>query len=303
MRIAKFLLPLTAALAVAACARQQPAYYVMDPQTEQPVPVVQQYSGPDQYVQAQEYRQPQFARSTPAQPQHAQSGNRGLFGSLQGDYAQPQYAQPQHASPPPQDGNRGLFNSRRSAQYVAQQSYVLQYQAPAQGGPYVAAPYGYASTAPTYQPGYTLDAGDKLRITVFGQKDISGNYAVDAGGKVNLPLAGSVPARGFSTEQLAKMIGERLKQGYVREPHVTVSIEAYRPFFILGEVTTPGQYPYVPNMTAENAIAIAGGFAPRADKSAVELTRNSGPQRLTGQVPLNYPLQPGDTVKVKERWF
>ena len=211
-------------------------------------------------------------------------------------------------------GNRGLFNSRRSVQpqyaqpqYAAQQSYVLQYQPPAQGvpqgGPYVAAPYGYASATPAYQPGYTLDAGDKLRITVFGQEGISGSYAVDAGGNVNLPLAGSVPARGFSTEQLAKMIGERLKQGYVREPHVTVSIETYRPFFILGEVTTPGQYPYVPNMTAENAIAIAGGFAPRANKSAIEVTRNSGPQRFSGQVPLNYPLQPGDTVVVKERWF
>ena len=209
MRIAKFLLPLTAALAVAACARQQPAYYVMDPQTGQPVPVVQQYSGPDQYVQAQQYGQPQYA--PPAQPQYAQSGNRGLFGSLQGDYAQPQYAQPQYtpqpqyAPPQPADGNRGLFNSRRAAQpqYPPQQSYVLQYQPPAQGGPYVAAPYGYASMAPAYQPAYALDAGDKLRITVFGQEGISGSYAVDAGGNVNLPLAGSVPARGFSTEQLA----------------------------------------------------------------------------------------------------
>lgn len=304
MRVARLMVPILVALLAAACARQQPAYYVMDPQTGQPVPVVQQYSGAEQYVQAQQYGQPQYAQPAPAQPRYAQSGNRGLFGSLQGDYAQPQYAQPQNARPPA-DGNRGLFNSRRSAQpqYAPQQSYVLQYQPPAQGGPYVAAPYGYASTTPAYQPAYTLDAGDKLRITVFGQEGISGSYAVDAGGNINLPLAGSVPARGFSTEQLAKMIGERLKQGYVREPHVTVSIEAYRPFFILGEVTTPGQYPYVPNMTAENAIAIAGGFAPRADKNAVELTRSSGPQRFTGQVPLNYPLQPGDTVKVKERWF
>jgi protein involved in polysaccharide export with SLBB domain len=328
MRVARLMVPILVALLAAACARQQPSYYVVDPQTGQSVPVVQQYSGPEQYVQAQQYGQPQYAQPAPAQPQYAQGGNRGLFGSLQGDYAQPQYAQPQYApqtqyapqpqyappqAPQPADGNRGLFNSRRAAQpqYAPQQSYVLQYQPPAQvapqvapqGGPYVAAPYGYASTTPIYQPGYTLDAGDKLRITVFGQEGISGSYAVDAGGNINLPLAGSVPARGFSTEQLAKMIGERLKQGYVREPHVTVSIEAYRPFFILGEVTTPGQYPYVPNMTAENAIAIAGGFAPRADKKAVEVTRNSGPQRFSGQVPLNYPLQPGDTVKVKERWF
>jgi polysaccharide export outer membrane protein len=110
------------------------------------------------------------------------------------------------------------------------------------------------------------------------------------GGNVNLPLVGAVPARGFGTQALAKMIGERLKQGYVREPHVTVSIEAYRPFFILGEVTTPGQYPYVPNMTAENAVAVAGGFSPRAKKQTVELTRNAYGQRFTSEVQLNYPL-------------
>jgi len=314
MRIAKFLLPLIAMLAVSACARQQQAYYVMDPQTGQPVPVVQQYSGPEQYVQAQQHGQPQPA----PQPRYTQTGNRGLFGSsgyAQPEYAQPQYAQPYQPAPPqpqyapPSDGNRGLFNSRRNmqpqyAQSYPQQSYVLQYQSPqpqASAAPY--ASYGYGSAAPGYQAAYTLDAGDRLRVSVFGQDGISGSYMVDAGGNLNLPLAGSVPARGFSTEQLAKMIGERLKQGYVREPHVTVSIENYRPFFIMGEVTTPGQYPYVPNMTAENAIAIAGGFSPRAKKGAVELTRNGGPQRFSGEVPLNYPLQPGDTVVVKERWF
>jgi polysaccharide export outer membrane protein len=99
------------------------------------------------------------------------------------------------------------------------------------------------------------------------------------------------------------MIAERLKQGYVRDPHVSVEVEAYRPFFILGEVTNPGQYPYVANMTAETAVAIAGGFAPRAFKRQVELTRNAPDQRLHGDVPLNTPLRPGDTIVVKERWF
>jgi len=99
------------------------------------------------------------------------------------------------------------------------------------------------------------------------------------------------------------MIAERLKQGYVREPHVTVAVQSYRPFFILGEVTSPGQYPYVANMTAENAIAIAGGFAPRAKKGSVELTRNVGGRQIRTSVPLNYPLLPGDTIQVKERWF
>jgi protein involved in polysaccharide export with SLBB domain len=326
MRVARLMLPILLALLAAACARQQPTYYVVDPQTGQPVPVVQQYSGAAQYVQAQAGQQPY------AQPSYAQSGSRGLFGSPQAaqqSYAQPQYAQPVYQPPAPQyvpppqyapSGGRGLFNAHHTTQpqYAAQpyQSYVLQYHPPAaaaaaapapapqaMGGPYQPAPYGYAYAQPAYQQPYTLDSGDKLRVSVFGQEGISGSYMVDAGGNVNLPLVGAVPARGFGTQQLAKMIGERLKQGYVREPHVTVSIEAYRPFFILGEVTTPGQYPYVPNMTAENAVAVAGGFAPRAKKQTVELTRNAYGQRFTSEVPLNYPLQPGDTVVVKERWF
>jgi polysaccharide export outer membrane protein len=199
---------------------------------------------------------------------------------------------------------RGLFNSRPSApqayaQQPVQQPSVLQYGA---GGPYVAAPYGYAAASPSTQP-YTLDAGDKLRIVVFGQDGISNAYIVDAGGNVNLPLIGTVPARGSSTQQLSQRIAERFKQGYVREPHVTVEVETYRPFFILGEVTTPGQYPYVADMTVEKAIAIAGGFAPRAFKQTVELTHNAQGQQIKTEVPLSYPVRPGDTVLVKERWF
>jgi polysaccharide export outer membrane protein len=199
---------------------------------------------------------------------------------------------------------RGLFNSRASApqayaQQPLQQPSVLQYGA---GGPSVAAPVSYAAASPSAQP-YTLDAGDKLRIVVFGQDGISNAYIVDAGGNVNLPLIGPVPARGASTQQLSQRIAERLKQGYVREPHVTVEVETYRPFFILGEVTTPGQYPYVADMTVEKAIAIAGGFAPRAFKQTVELTHTAQGQQIKTEVPLGYPLRPGDTVLVKERWF
>ena len=162
--------------------------------------------------------------------------------------------------------------------------------------------YGYAAVSPA-TPAYTLDSGDKLRVVVFGQDGITNSYTVDAGGNVNLPLIGTVPARGISTQQLAKSIADRLRQGYVREPHVTVEVETYRPFFILGEVTTPGQYPYVANMTAETAVAIAGGFSPRADKRKIELTRNAPGQSFKGDVPLNYPVRPGDTIQVKERWF
>ena len=138
---------------------------------------------------------------------------------------------------------------------------------------------------------------------MFGQEGLTNSYIVDAGGNINMPLVGTLPARGVSTQQLASLITTRLKQGYVREPHVSVEVETYRPFFILGEVNNPGQYPFVANMTAEKAVAIAGGFSPRANKSKVELTRNAPGQQVHGQVPLNYPLRPGDTIVVKERWF
>jgi Polysaccharide biosynthesis/export protein/SLBB domain len=307
MRVARVLVPMLIGLAAAACARQQQAS-VVDPQTDQSVPVAQHdaqssQAPPLQHVQSAGSRRlfasPQAAQQAYATPQDArqsyaqnESSGRGLFNSRQA-YAQPQYeqqpspgAQPQYAQPAPQ------------------QSYVLQYHPPkSRGGPYVTASSAFAAAPSTYPQAYTLDSGDKLRVVVFGQEGISGTYMVDAGGDVSLPLVGTVRARGVTTQHLARTIGARLKQGYVREPHVTVTIDAYRPFFILGEVTTPGQYPFVPNMTAENAIAVAGGFSPRAKKQMVQLTRNAGGQQFKGDVPLDYPLRPGDTIVVKERWF
>ena len=158
--------------------------------------------------------------------------------------------------------------------------------------------------AATFEDGpYTLDSGDKLRIVVFGQDALSNNYTVDAQGQVTLPLVGAVEARGLTTAQLGSAIAGRLKSGFVRDPSVAVEIETYRPFFVLGEVTFPGQYPYVPNMTVENAIAIAGGFTPRASKDKVTITRKiqGVPTRTT--LPLRYPIRPGDTVEISERWF
>jgi polysaccharide export outer membrane protein len=158
--------------------------------------------------------------------------------------------------------------------------------------------------AATFEDGpYTLDSGDKLRIVVFGQDTLSNNYTVDAQGTVSLPLVGAVEARGLTTSQLGSAIAARLRSGYVRDPSVAVEIDTYRPFFVLGEVTFPGQYPYVPNMTVENAIAIAGGFTPRAAKDKVTITRKvqGAPSRFV--LPLRYPLRPGDTIEVSERWF
>jgi polysaccharide biosynthesis/export protein len=118
-----------------------------------------------------------------------------------------------------------------------------------------------------------------------------------------MPLIGSVLARGATTDELSRRIADKLRQGYIREPHVAVEIEAYRPFFILGEVTQPGQYPYVANMTVETAVAIAGGFAPRAFRQTVIVTHFVNGQQLRMTVPVDCPVRPGDTVNVQERWF
>jgi polysaccharide export outer membrane protein len=160
-----------------------------------------------------------------------------------------------------------------------------------------------AGSADRIEPPYTLDSGDKLRVTIFGQEGLTNSYSVDTAGRISMPLIGQVPARGHTTAQLSAAIAARLRNGYLREPHVAVEVEAYRPFFILGEVTYPGQYPFVAHMTVETAVAIAGGFTPRAYRWDAEVTRPTpdGPVKL--KAPPMFLLQPGDTVVVSERWF
>jgi len=162
----------------------------------------------------------------------------------------------------------------------------------------------YAAPAPDrYDAAYHLDAGDKLRVMVYGQEGLTNTYAIDAGGSITMPLIGQVAARGRTPAGLAAEIAGRLRHGFIRDPSVAVEVEAYRPFFILGEVAAPGQYPYVPSMTVESAVAIAGGFSPRATRDSVTLTHTdaSGIGRFV--VPPGTPINPGDTVLVGERWF
>jgi polysaccharide biosynthesis/export protein len=163
-------------------------------------------------------------------------------------------------------------------------------------------PVAYAAPVP-YDVPYHLDAGDKLRIVVYGQEGLTNTYAISAGGTITMPLIGSVPARGRTPQGLAADISARLRNGFIREPSVAVEVESYRPFFILGEVQAPGQYPYVPNMTAESAVAIAGGFSPRARKDRVTITHIDGGGTSRVVVPPGTPISPGDTVLVGERWF
>ena len=161
----------------------------------------------------------------------------------------------------------------------------------------------YAAPAVAYDAQYRLDAGDRLRVVVYGQEGLTNSYAISAGGTITMPLIGSVPARGLTPAGLAASITGRLRNGFIREPSVAVEIESYRPFFILGEVAAPGQYPYVPNLSVESAVAIAGGFAPRARRDAVMLTHPTRDGVYRTEVPLGTPIEPGDTVLVGERWF
>jgi polysaccharide biosynthesis/export protein len=163
--------------------------------------------------------------------------------------------------------------------------------------------YSPAPTPVAYDTSYRLDAGDKLRVVVFGQEGLTNTYAIDASGSITMPLIGSVPARGRTPAGLAAEISAKLRNGYIRDPSVAVEIESYRPFFILGEVAAPGQYPYVPNMSVESAVAIAGGFSPRARRDRVTLTHTDNSGSMRAVVPLGTAVSPGDTVLIGERWF
>ncbi|MBU1210611.1 MAG: polysaccharide export protein [Alphaproteobacteria bacterium] len=150
---------------------------------------------------------------------------------------------------------------------------------------------------------YLLDSGDRLRIFVYGQPNLSRTYIVDHAGQIPIPLIGTVFARGLTTNGLASAIRDRLGAEYVRDPQVTVDILQNRPFFILGEVRNAGQYPYVSGMTVETAVAIAGGYSERASQRSFRITRRIDGLVEEIEAPADYVVKAGDTVFVYERFF
>jgi polysaccharide export outer membrane protein len=150
---------------------------------------------------------------------------------------------------------------------------------------------------------YRLDSGDKLRVTVFGQMDMSGEFNVDGSGVVAIPLIQPVPARGLTAAEFGRRVEAALGESLLRNPSVSVEVTTYRPFFILGEVNRPGQYPFVNGMTVETAAAIAGGFTYRAQKNQVRITRHVGNGTVEGGAPPDAHVMPGDTILVSERYF
>ena len=148
----------------------------------------------------------------------------------------------------------------------------------------------------------TLAAGDQLRVTIFGEDDLSGEFEVDAAGHLSLPLVGRVAAAGASADQLGAFIATTLLlAGYMKHPRVSVEILSLRPIFIMGEVNRPGSYPYSTGLTVLKAIALAGGFTYRAKKKILFVTRD--PEQGEQEIRVGNLVLPGDTIRVKERWF
>jgi polysaccharide biosynthesis/export protein len=150
---------------------------------------------------------------------------------------------------------------------------------------------------------YLLDSGDRVRVTVFEQTSLTNTYSVDQAGYVAFPLVGSVVARGRTAQQLEGDLAAKLQNGFLRNPDVSVDIDRYRPIFVMGEVGAAGQYSYVPGMTVQKAVAVAGGFSVRALQGNVDITRAINGKVMTGRVLITDPLLPGDTIYVRERLF
>lgn len=165
----------------------------------------------------------------------------------------------------------------------------------------------YRPTPPAFHEAvnkpYVLDAGDTIRVTVFEQEDLTNTYAVAQSGYVAFPLVGAIAARGYTVQQIEGQIAQKLRNGYLRDPDVSVEVDQYRPIFVMGEVGAAGQYSYVPGMTVYKAVAAAGGYTPRANQANVDITRQVNGEIMTGRVLTSDPILPGDTIYVRERFF
>jgi protein involved in polysaccharide export with SLBB domain len=150
---------------------------------------------------------------------------------------------------------------------------------------------------------YRLATGDKVHVNVYGEDDLGGDFDVDGNGYVRLPLIGQVQASGLSTHELEDRIASLLKDGYLQEPRVSVAVVQYRPFYIIGEVNKPGQYPYVNDMNALNAVALAGGYTEKAENGFIYLRRSGEAQEERLPADQSTLIKPGDVVRVPPSFF
>lgn len=150
---------------------------------------------------------------------------------------------------------------------------------------------------------YLLGAGDKVRVTVYGEPDLSGEFFVTGSGLMSLPLIGEIKAGGLTVGQFQDAVQKSLNDGYLKEPRVSAEVLTFRPFYILGEVVKPGTYPYTAGLTVLNAVATAGGFTYRADKKSVYIKHNGETTEAKGALEPSTQVAPGDTIRIGERFF
>lgn len=171
----------------------------------------------------------------------------------------------------------------------------------AQGGetPPPPAPPVAVAAAQTYE----LGPGDKVNIIVFDEQQLTGSFSVGANGAISLPWIGDVPASGRTEADLRDAITARLQQGYILNPQVSVQVVSYRPFYILGEVNRPGEYPYSNGLTVRSAVATAEGFTYRANTKRVYIKRNGQTSEMVVPLTSTTEVEPGDTIRIAERYF
>ena len=156
---------------------------------------------------------------------------------------------------------------------------------------------------PQLRKEYQLGSGDILKITVFNQEDLSGEYTISGAGRISLPLIGSIEARTLTLVQLKESIINELRPDYLLNPRVSIEVLNYRPFYILGEVKKPQSYPYVHGMSFLNAVAIAGGYTYRAKKDYVMVIHANDRTKTEFELQMNDKVMPGDMIRVEERFF
>lgn len=170
-------------------------------------------------------------------------------------------------------------------------------------GPVEAAPGEGGSNGDRIIDDYRLGAGDKVRVNVFGEEALTGEFLVSGGGMISLPLVGDIRAAGLTVAEFQRAVEEGLKQGYLLDPKVSAEVLTYRPFFVLGEVGSPGTYPYTNGLTVLNAVATAGGFTYRADTKRVFIRRGGGGDEEVYRLTTSTAVAPGDTIRIGERFF
>ena len=150
---------------------------------------------------------------------------------------------------------------------------------------------------------YQLDAGDKIRLNVFGEEELSGEFVVSSAGLLSIPLAGDIPAKGRTIQEVQRSVEAALRAGYILNPQVSAEVLTYRPFYVLGEVNKPGTYPYAAGLTVLNAVATAGGFTYRGDTRRIFIRRDGSQREEVYKVTSTLQVAPGDTLRIAERLF